>query len=62
MRPSSATVAGQTGRFLSNQQSKRKSGQVYNQNQLDHVSYSYQQPASMMNNLMSGHTSGKTLG
>lgn len=67
IRPSSATVAGQAGRFLSNQQSKRKyagqtaggqSGQSQMTNsQLDQISYSYQQPPShqpqpMMNNLL----------
>lgn len=50
MRPSSATVAGQAGRFLSNQQSKRKV-QGYVQpnmanNGLDNISYSYQHPTT----------------
>ena len=57
VRPSSATVAGQAGRFLSNQQSRRKyaagpttggqSGQSQMiSSQLDQISYSYQQAPS----------------
>lgn len=49
IRPGSATVAGQAGRFLANQQSKKRYEQM---NQLDHVSYSYQQPLPVVNNLI----------
>ena len=50
MRPSSATVAGQAGRFLSNQQSKRKVQGLAQANVgrggLDNISYSYQHPTT----------------
>ena len=46
MRPGSATVAGQAGRFLSNQQSKRKyaeRGPGQNMGGLDQITHTYQQ-------------------
>lgn len=49
VRPGSATVAGQAGRFLANQNSRKR---YEHANQPDQVSYSYQQPLPLVNTLV----------